>query len=211
MKSVEIRSFFWFIFSCIWTEYEDLLRNTKFTIWTLFAQCFCITIYSFVYQYPLHYYWYCYNQKQSSGAILQKIYSFKFCKIHKEAPKKRFRHRCFLVNSAKFPIASFLKNASDGFFIINTRYVHCPTSIQKQCHTYFLAEYFFGLICRLEARVSSILKALSQTSIFNLVEHVRFSFFGAIIVYSLKPLSIFAKNLDCDVRPGSKYASVSSQ
>ena len=29
MKSVEIRSFFWSVFSCIRTEYEDLLRNTK--------------------------------------------------------------------------------------------------------------------------------------------------------------------------------------
>ena len=26
VKSVQIRSYFWSIFSCIWTEYEDLLR-----------------------------------------------------------------------------------------------------------------------------------------------------------------------------------------
>ena len=133
-----------------------------------------------------------------------------FPRIHKKTPKKRFQHRCFLVNSAKFPITSFLKNASDGCFSINTRYVYCPTSIQKWCHTYFLAEYFFGLICRLGTRVSSIFQALSQKSIFNPVEHLRLSFFLAKIVYSLKPLSIFAKKLHCDVRPGSKYASVSS-
>ena len=126
----------------------------------------------------LHCYWYCYNQKQSSGAVLQKRCSYKFRKIHKKTPKKRFRHRCFLVNSAKFPITSFLKNASDGCFSINTRYVYCPTSIQKRCHTYFLAEYFFGLICRLGTRVSSIFQALSQKSIFNPVEHLRLSFFG---------------------------------
>ena len=158
------------------TKIYSVIRRS--TIWTLFTQCFCIIIYSFVCQYSLHYYWYCYNQKQSSGAVLQKRCSFKFRKIHKKTPKKRFQHRCFLVNSAKFPITSFLKNASDGCFSINTRYVYCPTSIQKWCHTYFLAEYFFGLICRLGTRVSSIFQALSQKSIFNPVEHLRLSFFG---------------------------------
>ena len=33
---------------------------------------FCTIIYSFVCQFSLHYYWYCYNQKQSSGEVLQK-------------------------------------------------------------------------------------------------------------------------------------------
>ena len=72
--------------------------------------------------------WYCYNQKQSSGGVLQKRCSYEFCKIHKKTPaltcvfneaadlqnlilsKKRFRNRCFLVNSAKFLITSFLKD-----------------------------------------------------------------------------------------------------
>ena len=157
------------------TKIYSVIR--RFTIWTLFTQCFCIIIYSFVCQYSLHYYWYCYNQKQSSGAVLQKRCSYKFRKIHKKTPKKRFRHRCFLVNSAKFPITSFLKNASDGCFSINTRYVYCPTSIQKRCQTYYLAEYFFGLIFRLGTRVSSIFQALSQMSTFNPVEHLRVSFF----------------------------------
>ena len=101
----------------------------------------------------------------------------KFRKIHKKTPKKRFQHRCFLVNSVKFPITSFLKNASDGCFSINTLYVYCPTSTQKRCHTYFLAEYFFDLNCRLGKRVSSIFQALSQKSIFNPIEHLRLSFF----------------------------------
>ena len=83
-------------------------------------------IYSFVCQYSLHYYWYCYNQKQSSGAVLQNC-SYKFHKIHKKTPEKRFRHKCFLVNSAKFPIASFSENSLDGCFRINIRYVYCPT------------------------------------------------------------------------------------
>ena len=82
--------------------------------------------------------------------------------------------------------------------------------IQKRCHTNFLVKYFFGLICRMGTRVSSTFQALSQKSIFNPVEHLQLSFFWAKIVYSLKPFSNFAKKLHCDVRPGSKYASVSS-
>ena len=179
MKSVEIRIFFSGPYFPLFepnTKIYSVIRT--FSIWTLFTQCFCIIIYSFVFQYSLHYYWYCYNQKQSSGAVLQKRFcSFKFRKIHKKTPKKRFQHRCFLVNCLKFPIISFLKNASNGCFSINTCYVYCPTSIQKRCHAYFLVGYFFGLICRLGTRVSSILQALSQKSIFNPVEHLRLSFF----------------------------------
>ena len=65
---------------------------------------FWIIIYSFVCQYSLRYYWYYYNQKQWSRAVLQKRCSYKFCKIHKKTRKKRFRNRCFLVNFAKFLI-----------------------------------------------------------------------------------------------------------
>ena len=52
MKSVQIKSFFWSVFSRIWTEYGEILRispysvqmqeNTewkKLRIWTLFTQC----------------------------------------------------------------------------------------------------------------------------------------------------------------------------
>ena len=52
VKSVQIRSFFWSVFSCIWTEYGDLRskypysvrmqENTdqkKLRIWTIFTQC----------------------------------------------------------------------------------------------------------------------------------------------------------------------------
>ena len=58
VKSVQIRSFFWSVFSCIWTEYGSLEyehrisqysvqmgENTgqkKLRIWTLFTQCFFI-------------------------------------------------------------------------------------------------------------------------------------------------------------------------
>ena len=58
VKSIQIRSFFWSAFSCIWPEYGDLLRKSlcsvriekntdqkKLRIWTLFMQCstLCIT------------------------------------------------------------------------------------------------------------------------------------------------------------------------
>ena len=52
VKRVQIRRFFWSIFSCIWTEYGDLrikcpysvqirenVDQEKLRIWTLFAQC----------------------------------------------------------------------------------------------------------------------------------------------------------------------------
>ena len=71
--------------------------------------------------------WYCYNQKQSSGAVLQKCCFYKFRKSHKKRPK-RFRRRRFLVNSAKFLITSYLKNPLDGCFCINTRSVYCTTT-----------------------------------------------------------------------------------
>ena len=32
VKSVQIQSFFWFVFSCIWTEYEDLRSKSPFSI-----------------------------------------------------------------------------------------------------------------------------------------------------------------------------------
>ena len=145
----------------------------------------------------------CYNQKQSSGAVLQTC-SYKFRKIHKKTPKKRFRHRCFPVNSAKFPITSFSKNASDGCFVINIRFVYCPSltfCLFKNDVTHFLAEYFFGLICRLGTRVSSIFQALSQKSIFNPVEHLRLSFFGKNSL-QLKTVKYFRKKapLWCSTR-----------
>ena len=36
------------------------------------------------------------------------------------------------------------------------------SSFQKRCHTYFLAEYFLGLICKLETRVITLFKTLSK-------------------------------------------------
>ena len=63
---------------------------------------------------------------------------------------------------------------------------------QKRCHTYFLAEYFFGLICRLGTKVSSICKTLSQKPIFNLFKHLGWSF-SCEKVNSSTPIGISAK------------------
>ena len=67
---------------------------------------------------------------------------------------------------------------------------------QKRCRTFFLAEYFFGLICRLGTKVSSICKTLSPETIFNLVKPLGWRF-SCEKVNTLTPLGIFAKKLHC--------------
>ena len=51
--------------------------------------CFslCIIIYGFVCKSSFHCYWYCYNQKQSSGGVLQKMFLTNFAKHHKKIPE----------------------------------------------------------------------------------------------------------------------------
>ena len=49
---------------------------------------------------------------------------------------------------------------------------HDLSFFQKRCRTFFLAEYFFGFICRLGTKVSSICKILSQKPTFNIVKHL---------------------------------------
>ena len=78
-----------------------------------------------------------------------------------------FRHSCFLVNFAKFLRKPFSKNLSNGWFCINTRFVYCPATTfrlfkNNVTHTYFPAEYFLGLMCKLGTKVSSIFQTLSQ-------------------------------------------------
>ena len=116
-----------------------------------------------------------------------------------ENTKKRFRYRCFLVNSAKFLITPFLKSPSGACFCINTRSVYFPITtfrLFKTDVTRFLAEYFFGLICRLGTKVDPLCKTLSQKPIFNLVKHLGWSF-SCEKVNSSTPLGIFAKKLHC--------------
>ena len=72
---------------------------------------FYIIIYSFVYLFSLHYYWYCYNQKQSSVDVLHKSILTNFVKIRKKTPA--------LINTAKnivisrnFLCGNFVKRSS---------------------------------------------------------------------------------------------------
>ena len=121
------------------------LRSAKDCSWNLFFHLDCpfnnlhfwlklIHILYFVYhnlQFRLPILPYCqyyYNQNQSSGTVLQKMCFYKFHKIDKKTPKKRVKHRCFLVNFAKFLKRSFLKNPSEGCFTINTRFIYCLTT-----------------------------------------------------------------------------------
>ena len=53
---------------------------------------------------------------------------------------------------------------------------HDLSPFQRRCHTNFLAQYFFGLICRLGTTVISIFQTLSTKPIFNQVKHLGCSF-----------------------------------
>ena len=98
-----------------------------------------------------------------------------FAKFTAKHQKKRFRLRCFHANSAKFLIISFFKEPfgrlrrhKHSFYLLSH---HQLSHFQKRCYTYFLVEYFLGLICRLGARMNSIFQAISQKHNFNPVEH----------------------------------------
>ena len=99
-----------------------------------------------------------------------------FAKFTRKHQKKRFRLRCFHVHSANFLITSFFKEPFGRlrrykhlFYLL---FHHELSHFQKRCHTYFLVEYFLGLICRLGTKVSSIFQTLSQKPIFNPVKHL---------------------------------------
>ena len=153
--------------------------------------------YSFICQFSLRYYWYCYNQKQSSVAVLQKRCSYRFSKIDKKTPKRDSGTDVFLWILWNFsniflkePFGRLLHHKHSFSSLSH----HDLSPFPKQCHTYFLPEYFFGLTCGLGTRVSSIFQALSQKPIFNPAEHLWWSFFGKIVNSLKKPLSIFGKN-----------------
>ena len=146
--------------------------------WTLF-----LMIYGFVCQFYLHCYWYCYNQKHSSGGALRQRCSNKFRKFHKKIPalKMRFKWSCrttefnFIKKGipAQMLFCKFWEISQKTFFkepfgrLLLHKHSFCLLSqhdlvpFQKQYHTYFPDEYFLGLICRLGTRVSSIFKTLS--------------------------------------------------
>ena len=136
---------------------------------------FCIIIYSFVYQFSLHPYWYCCNQKKSSGCVLQKTSSYRFCK---NLLAQRISYEFFQIFYNIFfkePAGRLLLHKHP--FCLQSH--HDLLSFQKRCHIYFPAEYFLSLISRLRTGVRSML--------------LRWRFF-AKIVNNLKLLSIFAEN-----------------
>ena len=119
---------------------------------------------------------------RSSRPVLfcKKVVLTNFAKFTRKHQKEIRRHICFLVNSAKILITSFLKNPSGGCFSINIRSVYYPTMTScifknDVIHIFWL--FFYGLICRLGTRVSSIFQVLSQKPIFIPIEHLRWSFF----------------------------------
>ena len=78
------------------------------------------------------------NWQENTKEILAQILSCEFCEIS---------HNIFF----KEPFVLLLHH-KHWFCLLSH---HDLSSFQKQCHTYFLAEYFFDLICRLGTGVSS--------------------------------------------------------
>ena len=83
VKSVQIRSFFWSVFTCIRSEYGDL-RTRKNSVFGHFSR-------------SVHF---------KNKTVVRISRSEVLCKKDLQTPatllKKRFSHRCFLVNFAKF-------------------------------------------------------------------------------------------------------------
>ena len=96
--------------------------------------------------------------RKTKKEIPAQLLSCKFCEIShmsfKEPSGRRFQHKhpfCLLSH-------------------------HDLSTSQKRCHTYFLGEYFFALICRLGTIASSIFPALRQKPIFCRLERLLWSF-----------------------------------
>ena len=100
------------------------------------------------------------SQENTKNEIPAQMLSCEFCEIS---------HNIFF----KEPFGRLLHH-KHSFCLLSH---HDLSPFQKQCHTYFLAEYFFGLICRLGTRVNSIFQALSHNPNFNPVEHLRLELF----------------------------------
>ena len=143
---------------------------------------------------------------------MQKRCSFKFRKIHKKTPalKTHFWWSCrsteFNFIEKEIPAQMFCfefceifhniiykeRAASVEALVLFTAPHDC-SPFQKQCHTYFLAEYFFSLIYWLGKEWAQYFKPLAR-SLFSTQSNVWNGTFFAKIVNSLKPLRVFAKN-----------------
>ena len=90
---------------------------------------------------------------RESSAIIKSSRPVLFCKNSWQSVRKGIQHRCFLVNSEKFLITSFLKNPLDDCFCINTRFVYCPTTSFRQfkndvTHIFWLSIFWLHLQAR---------------------------------------------------------------
>ena len=124
--------------------------------------------------------------------------------------KQRFRHKRFFCELCKISHNTFLKEPFGRLLLHKHSFCllsqHDALPFQKRCYTYFPTEYFLGLICRLVKRVSSIFQILSQKPISPQLSICDGDFCKNS--WRLKVVKYFRKKVD--VRPGSKYASISS-
>ena len=108
------------------------------------------------------------------GGVLPKRCSYQFRKIYISwslvlievadlqrltLSKNRLQQRCFIVNFWEISQNTFFYNPFELLLLLNQSYCllfHDDLlPLPKRCHIYLPAEYFRGLICRLEARMSS--------------------------------------------------------
>ena len=105
----------------------------------------------------------------SEDALLMKLQEFNF--IKKKIPAQMLFCEFWEISHKNFfkePFGRLLLHKHSLCLLSQDELV----PFQNRYHTYFPAEYFLGLICRLGTRVSSIFQTLSQKPIFNLVEHL---------------------------------------
>ena len=111
---------------------------------------------------------------------MQKRYSSKFCKTLQESTKNGIPAQILYCEFSKISRNTFFKEPFGRLLLLKHSFYslsyHDLSPFQKRCHTFFLAEYFLGFICRLVTKVSSISKTLSQKPIFNLFKHLGWCF-----------------------------------
>ena len=108
-----------------------------------------------------------FTRKHAQKKIHTQIFSYEFCEVSHNISFKEPFGRVLLQKHS---------------FSLLPHYHLSP--FQKQHHTYFLAEYFFSLICsknitelRLGTRMTSIFQTLRQKPIFNPVGHLLWNLF----------------------------------
>ena len=114
--------------------------------------------------------------------------------------KKKFRHRCFLVNSAKI-LMTFLKSPSDGYFCIRSVYFPSTTFcfFKNDITHIFRLSIFSAKFIDLEQEQDLYFKPLATLQIPT-QSNIWDGAFSSKIVDSLKPLIIFAKKLTFSTR-----------